>query len=314
MSHIIVLGAGPLGRAATAALLDRGDAVTVATRSGTVLPGAAAIQADVTDSESMASLPKFDAIVACVNFPYGQWQQNWPPAIDNLIALAERLDAPLVIAGNLYSYGPSATAFKETDDMRATYRNGQIRADVWRKALAAHHAGRIRATEIRGSDYVGPNTGMSAHGGDRLLGPATTGKTAFIIGDPDQPHAWTATRDFGAMLARATTQEQMWGRPWHVPSAPPLTIRELSTLAAKLAGNDAPPRILSMPRPLLRVLAPFNSAMSAILDASYQFDYPFRVDDTDARTLLGMTHTPIETTVAEAVRAMQAPEPASSTR
>lgn len=312
MSRITVIGAGPLGRATTASLLARGDDVTVATRSGTSIDGAKSVIADVTNStEFVAALPASDAIVACCNFPYGQWQRNWPPAIRNLIAAAERHEAPLVIAGNLYAYGPSSTPVKESDPFCADYRNGRIRAEVWRQALDAHEAGRIRVTEVRGSDYIGPTTGPNAHGGDRLLGPVLEGKTAQILGSADQPHAWTAVADFGAMLAQATIDSRMLGRAWHVPSAPALTIRELATLALHLAGIEAEPRIQQLPRPLMRALGLFSGSIAGLCDAAYQFDAPFLLDDTDARTLLGAGHTPIEETIGAAVRSLQSCVPAA---
>ncbi|MGO1545369.1 MAG: NAD-dependent epimerase/dehydratase family protein [Gulosibacter sp.] len=310
MSRITVIGAGPLGRATTRALLDRGDEVTVVTRSATVIPGASAVAVDITAPGSTSQFPDSDAIVACCNFPYGAWHRHWPPAIENLIAAAKQQDATLVIAGNLYAYGESATPFKESDEFRANYRNGRVRAAVWKAALEAHTEGRIRTVEVRGSDYIGPHTGENAHGGERLLRPALEGKTASIVGDPDQLHTWTAVSDFGALLARATTDSQMWGRPWHVPNAPACTIRELAAQALEISADEnripvsAPPRIRKMPRALLSILSLVSPAMAGIRDAAYQFDAPFLVDDSDARTQLGVTHTPLRETLTEAVRAL----------
>lgn len=305
MSRITVIGAGPLGRAATASLTEQGADITVATRSGTALPGAQSVSADITAAAAVDALPTADAIIACCNFPYGAWQQNWPLAIEHLIAAAEQRQATLVIAGNLYAYGPSTGPFKETDPFRAEYRNGRVRAQVWRSALAAHDDGRIRATEIRGSDYIGPRTGGNTHGGDRLLRPAITGKTARILGDPDQPHSWTAVSDFGSLLARAATDASMWGRAWHVPTAAPVSIRELATLATRIAGVATAPKLQRLPRWLIHLLALASPAVAGLRDAAYQFDAPFVIDDTDARELLSLTATPLETTIEAAVRALQ---------
>ena len=45
-----------------------------------------------------------------------------------------------------------------TEDLplRPTTVKGRVRAQMWQDALAAHEAGRIRATEARASDFVGP--------------------------------------------------------------------------------------------------------------------------------------------------------------
>jgi len=53
MEHITVIGAGPLGRATTRTLVETGHQVTVATRSGTQLPGAQAARADVVTGDGL---------------------------------------------------------------------------------------------------------------------------------------------------------------------------------------------------------------------------------------------------------------------
>ena len=45
MTDQLVVGAGYIGRALAAALVERGDSVTLGTRSGTVVPGARALEA-----------------------------------------------------------------------------------------------------------------------------------------------------------------------------------------------------------------------------------------------------------------------------
>ena len=69
MEHITVIGAGPLGRAATRSLVEAGHRVTVATRSGTRLPGAQAVRADVVTGDGLETLAPGSAIVACVYIP-----------------------------------------------------------------------------------------------------------------------------------------------------------------------------------------------------------------------------------------------------
>ncbi|RRJ88316.1 NADP oxidoreductase [Gulosibacter macacae] len=304
MSSILVVGAGPLGRATTRHLIASGDEVTVATRSGTALPGATPLALDVTDPGFAHQIPAVDAIVAACNFPYGKWASHWPPAIQSLISAAERRNATLVIAGNLYGYGPPSAPMRETDPLAAEFQNGRIRAEVWREARAAHSAGRVRAVEVRGSDYIGATTGPGAHGGDRLLVPLLAGRVAQPLGDPDQPHSWTALDDFGRLLARATRDEQMLGRAWHVPSAPPVSIRELLTTALRAAGSTAEPRMRPVPSWLVRTLALGSPMMRGLRDTLYQFEQPFIIDDSDARTLLDETSTPLAETMAAAVAAL----------
>lgn len=219
-------------------------------------------------------------------------------AIDTLIRAAERLDATLVLAGCLYAYGPRTTPMRERDELAPSTRLGRVRADVWAAALDAHRSGRIRAVEVRGSDYLGPGAAIDHAMSHRIIGPAAVGATARPVGDPGAAHAWTSTRDFGRLLARAATDASMAGRPWHVPNAPAASALELARLAAAASGRQGEPDVRGLPAWLLRAAGALSPMMRAVADMSYEFTAPFLVDDTDARELLGETHTPLADSVA----------------
>src|SRR5690606_31068356 len=102
-------------------------------------------------------------------------------------------------------------------------RKGAVRARMWQDLMTAHDAGRVRVTEIRASDYCGPEalTTDSAHVGKRFVEPLLAGKTAYVVGDPDAPHSWTAVGDIAATAVAVLESESGWGRPWVVPTAAP---------------------------------------------------------------------------------------------
>lgn len=304
-SHVIVLGAGPLGRAATRHLVDSSYRVTVVTRSGTGVEGAEAIEGDVISPELPARLPPACAVVACVNFGYGAWQKYWPPAIEAMLALAETVSesqpAAFVLAGNLYGYAAPTAPMKETDPLNPPSLNGRVRKQVWETVMAAHDAGRVRAVEIRGSDYIGPGAGALPHGGDRLFRPILANKAAHPVGDPDAPHSWTAIDDFGRLLARAAHDPALAGRAWHVPTEPPLSIRDLARTIAHAAGLTGDPRISPVPTWAFRLMGVAWPMAARLAELAYQFEHEFVIDDTDARTLLGESSTPIARTVADTV-------------
>lgn len=316
MSRITLVGAGPLGRAALPHLLAADHEVTLVTRSGTGLPDTRAVAADATSEDLAARLPAADALLIACNFPYGRWPRDWPPAITRLLDLAARDGARVVLAGSMYSYArptaqPLARPMSDRDPLVDTWVNGRIRKQVWEQVLAARADGRIPgAVEVRGSDYIGPRTGSGAHGGDRVLEPALAGRTLRPIGDPDLPHTWTATEDFGRLLARAVRDEAMEGRAWHVPSAPAVSLRELVRTALATIGRHEEPRIAPVPTPLLRLLGLLSADTRRLAEATYQFTSPWRMDDRDARTLLGEEHTPLEVTLRAAMDALQEPAPA----
>lgn len=306
MSRIIVIGAGPLGRAATRSLVSRGLDVVVGTRSGTELPGAQRARVDVVTGDGLTDLPPAEAVVACCNFPYSAkgWRSCWPPAIDNLLTLAQSREATLVVAGNLYAHS-LRMPMRATDPLQPPTVLGEVRALVSRRLFAAHAAGRVRGVEVRGSDYFGPDSGSITHLSRRFFEPLLAGRPVRIVGDPDAPHTWSAVADFGRLLARAATDATMSGRVWHVPSAPAVSRREAATRFLALAGIDRDPRLRPMPSALLASLGWFSPTMRAVASLLPQLTGPYLMDDQDTRDLLGETHTPFDTTLAGVLAELQ---------
>src|SRR6476619_4489987 len=169
MSHHLVLGAGGVGRTTTAALVALGHTVTLASRSGRVTerPWQASgpdtvevVAVDAGDAAAVTALARgCTSIVNAVNPPsYMTWDTDWPPVAAATLAAAEATGAGLVIIGNLYGYGEADAPMHEDDPLRPAGHKGQLRADMWAEALARHRAGRVRAAELRSSDYFGPGT------------------------------------------------------------------------------------------------------------------------------------------------------------
>ncbi|KAB1645578.1 MULTISPECIES: NAD-dependent epimerase/dehydratase family protein [unclassified Pseudoclavibacter] len=316
MSTSLIIGAGALGRSTAEHLLNAGHDVVVATRrplpdtDPLVIGGARSIACDITTPEALAAVRtlRLSAIVACCNWPYPQWSRMWPRATQQLIAIAAQHDASLTVAGNLYPYALGSSPLGETSKIDPPSALGRVRAEVWETLFDAHKQGRIRATEIRGSDYLGAGAGAGAHAGDRLVVPVLSGAAAHPIGDPDQPHTWTAIRDFGRLLARAVQDEHMWGRVWHVPSAPACAIRDVAQALldadVRLNGQAAQthPRLQPIPGWLLTALGLFSPMMRQLGTVAYQFTEPFVLDDSAARNELGEQETPWAETIEDMVR------------
>lgn len=121
---------------------------------------------------------------------------------------------------------------------------------MWQQATSAHDAGRVRVTEARSSDYIGPtlpiSSGLLACYANAIL----EGKTAAVFADPDQPHSWTAIDDVATTLEVLGKDERTWGSAWIVPSNPPATMRQVLQSLAEYAGAPEP-RLQQVPRWLL---------------------------------------------------------------
>ncbi|WP_230415932.1 Rossmann-fold NAD(P)-binding domain-containing protein [Micromonospora tarapacensis] len=237
------------------------------------------------------------AIYNCLNPAYHRWLTDWPPLATALLTAAERSGAPLVIAGCLYGYGEVTGPMTEQNPLAATHPKLKMRADMWRDALAAQRSGRIHAvTEVRGSDYLQAQSIFSFFLGKPLL----AGRRTFAPAPLDVPRTWTSINDVAAMLVTAATDQRAWNRAWHVPSAAPMTIRELATRFTEVAGAPAP-KLTSVPGAILRAAGLFIPMLREFQTTAYQFARPFVMDSTAATTTFGLRHQPIDEALREAV-------------
>ncbi|MCL3859905.1 NAD-dependent epimerase/dehydratase family protein [Actinotalea sp. K2] len=307
MARHVILGKGPIGRTLATHLLDAGHEVVVLSRSGgppgPARPGLSWAAVDGADAAALTSAAQdADALYNCVNPPYHRWPTDWPPVAEALLVAAERTGAVLVTAGNLYSYGAGTQLMTEASPFRTRETKGLVRATMSTQALRHHHEGRLRSTEVRGSDYLGPGAEAHAHAGPRMLEPLLAGKTVRPIGAADVLHTWTYLPDFARTLAAAATTEAAWGQAWHVPSPEPLTFRELARRFASAAGAPEP-RVAPVPMALVRTIGLVQPMMREVAAMGYQFTEPFVMDSTASQVALGLTPTPWPTVVAETLAA-----------
>ncbi|WP_435586679.1 NAD-dependent epimerase/dehydratase family protein [Micromonospora aurantiaca (nom. illeg.)] len=308
--HVIV-GAGPVGTATARLLAERGERVRVVTRRGTG-PEHRAIErvaADAADADRLAALTEgADALYNCANPEYHTWQTDWPPLAAALLTAAERSGAVLATVGNLYGYGPVDAPMTEATPLAATGVKGRVRNRMWADALAAHRAGRARITEVRGSDYIGL-------GGKSLpmmvLPKVVAGQRVFLPVAWDAPHTWTYVGDVARTLVAAATDPRAWGRAWHVPSAPPMSMRALADRAAQRAGAPAP-RLTRMPYPVLWLGGLADPFARELRETAHQFAGPFVMDSTAASETFGIEGTPLDRVVDEMVTGLRAAAPAAA--
>ena len=305
--HVIV-GAGPVGSGAATLLRNRGERVLMVTRRGTGIDGVETVAADAGDAERLTALAKgADAIYNCANPPYHRWPAEWPPIAAALLAAAERTGAVLATTSNLYGYGPVDGPMTERTPLSATSVKGRVRARMWLDALAAHEAGRVRVTEVRASDFVG--TGSKNMFGELVLPSVLAGRPVRVPVDLDAPHSYTYLGDVARLLVAVAGDERGWGRPWHVSSAPAVSIRAMAAEAARLAGAPEP-RLRRAPYAALWAAGVFSPTIREVREVHYQFARPFVIDASDAARTFGLEPTPL----AEGLREMLPPQALTARR
>ena len=301
MDKHVIVGAGQVGTRLAASLAEQCRPVRLVSRTGNSIPGVEGVSADASDRAALVKATQDAAVIYnCINPPYHRWVQDWPTMNANLIAAAEDSGAVLVTLSNLYGYGAVDGPMTEDTPLIAHTRKGQVRARMWDEALAAHREGRIRATEVRASDYIGEASDQTNFG-VRIFPRMRAGKPIMLMGRVDQPHTWTYTGDAAALLARVGQDEQAWGRAWHVPSCGPRTQAEVVAELADGMGVQMP-KIRTAGAGMLRMVGLFNKPAGELVEMLYEFDRPFVMDSTLTQRTFDLEPTPWDEIIAETLR------------
>jgi nucleoside-diphosphate-sugar epimerase len=292
MSKHVVVGAGAVGTATALLLAQSGGQVRLVTRRGTgpQHPDIELVAADATNAERLTELTKgAAALYNCASPLYHQWFTDWPPLHAALMTAAERTGAVLAAMSNLYGYGSSDGPMTPRSPIAATHPKLLLRARMWDDMLAGHQAGRIRAVEVRASDYIEANSLLSFAIGN----PVLEGKRGYVPAPLDVPHSWTSVLDCAKTLVRVAADERAHGQVWFAPTNQALTVRQLAARFAEVNGAPAP-RLMSIPYPVLWTSGLFSPLVKELRATRYQFTRPFIIDSSATTRELGLQPIPMD--------------------
>jgi nucleoside-diphosphate-sugar epimerase len=299
----VVFGTGPVGLSVMDALVKRGRRVRMVNRSGraSVPEGVEVVGGDAADPTFTREVSAGASVIYfALNPPYDKWPELFPGLQAGVLEGAAIAGAKLIAMENLYMYGPTdGRPLTEDLPYAANTRKGTVRARMSQELMEAHTGGRVRVAIGRASDFFGPRVLVSA-AGEQVFGRAEKGKSAQVVGDPDQPHTYTYAPDIGRGLVTLGEREEALGRAWHLPSPETVTTREFVEMIFEVVGKPA--RIQAAPKILLRALGLFNPALREIIEMLYEFEEPFVVDHSDFTRTFGGHATPLGESVRETVR------------
>ena len=308
MSDTLVMGLGPVGRAAMEALAARGTRVRVAQRNQPKdLPaGVGFTSCDVLDADTVRrALDGVDRLVLAIGFPYDGkiWREAWPKAMRNVVAAAETASTRVVFVDNMYMLGPQDAAL--TEDMPLTSQGVKpaARAEVTRIWQAAVAAGSLRFVALRCPDFYGPGVGLS-HIGDTGFGRLAQGKAAMLVAPPDTPHDFAYVPDIArAVLSLLDSPDDAYGQAWNIPCAPTRTPREILALGAAAIGVK--PKVQAIPLGLLPALGLAVPFLREVAEMRFLFDRPYRVDARKFEGRFWSDVTPFEVGAAATARSFR---------
>jgi nucleoside-diphosphate-sugar epimerase len=299
----VVFGAGQVGRALASQLADSELAVRAVSRTRPAeLPDRIDWRAaDASDPEAAAAAAAGASVIyQCLNAPYTDWPERFPPLQRGVLSAAERHGALLVSLENLYGYGPTAgQAMTEALPLAATTVKGRTRAAMTQELLDAAQAGRVRIAIGRASDFFGAGITTGTTLGERVFANALANKRADFIGNPDLLHTYSYVPDIATGLATLGTDERAIGEVWHLPGPETVTTRQLLDKLAVDVGH--PVGVRSLPKLGVRALGLFNPLLRELVEMSYQFEEPFVLDTTKYESTFGSAGTALATALTTTV-------------
>ena len=302
----VIFGTGAIGLATLDALRRRGETARMVNRSGAarVPDGVEVVGGDARDPAFATEVARGATVVyQTLNPPYSEWTAQFPLLQAGVLAAAEATGARLVSMENVYMYGrPAGRPLTEDRAYEAHTTKGRLRGRMARELLAASDAGRVEVAIGRASDYFGPRGGAQSNLGDRLFPAALAGRTAQVLGDPDQPHTYTFIPDIGEGLAVLGEHPAAAGEVWHLPNDPETrTTRQLVDVVYRLAGRPRG-RLRTLPPLALRALGLVNPTVRELVEMQYQFEEPFVVDSSKIAAKLDAAATPLAQALEDTLR------------
>ncbi|MET9630397.1 NAD-dependent epimerase [Lentzea sp. NPDC006480] len=297
----VIIGRGATATAAALLLAESGDPVRMVSRSGggPEHPLVTRIALDAGDATALTDVAAGATTIINAAMPaYHTWPQTVPPLFGAILATAERTGAAYVMLGNLYGYGPVDGLVTEDHPLAATGPKGSVRARMWLEAKAAHDAGRVRVTEVRAGQFVGPDAVSTF---TLFVAPKVlAGQLALVPAALDVPHSYTSIGDAARALVTVARDERALGHAWHAPVVI-TSVETMATRLAELAGAE-PPRLAEMTDRELTLLGATAPLWNELWETHYMSHRPFVVDASRVSETFGLTATPLDEVLAATLR------------
>ena len=304
----LILGAtGGFGGEMARALLTAGWQVRGLARNPAKIrrpiPGIEWLQGDaINPRDVMAAAEGATLIVHGVNPPgYRNWRGLALPMLENTIMAAGTSGARIFFPGTVYNYGPDSFPLVSEDaPQHPQTRKGAIRVEM-ETALRAAAAQGTRVLILRAGDWFGPDTTANSWFNAGVVKPGQPLKSVVYPGEPAVGHAWAYLPDVARTAIRLIERDAdlpnfavfHFGGHWFEHGI------EIAEAVRAAAGNPRLP-IRRFPWWLVKTAAPFAETFREIIEMTYLWRQPLRLDNRRLVAFLGdEPHTP----TVEAVRA-----------
>jgi len=279
-------------------------------RPGAVPPTAPGIEwrgIAVQDTAALAGVAAGTSVVVHAlnpgSYTPAAWQAESGPLLACAITLCRKLDATLMLPGNVYNFGRDMPALlREDTPQRAHTAKGKVRVALEQQLSASG----VRAVVIRAGDFFGAGRGSWF---DLALAKQLAKGRFTYPGVGDVSTAWAYLPDLARTFVAVAERRDALA-PFEVLhfAGHALTAQrwlEALTPLARAQAWVAPGASLqraAIPWALLRLASPFVPAWAALVEMRYLWQTPHALANDRLTALIGPEpHTPLPQAVAAAL-------------
>ena len=288
--NALITGAGQICTQLARDLVHAGHDVTVLRRGASPIPGATVISGDAGDHTTLRRAAEgATAIFHCIHAPYAvaAWRRELPQRELAVMDAGAELGIPVIFPESVYAFGRDARDLVESAACNPVSPLGEVRAEL----LAARASHPARTASVIASDLMGPTaTKRSSAILGTVLTPAAAGTTAWVLGDPDAPHAVTSIPDLTRAMLAAVPLASTRDTRLNAPTAEARSQRQMAHDAARIAGTS-PGAVRSIPAALFGLCAPFSPTTRELYHQRYLWAAPVSLRPGRLMTEFGIEPT-----------------------
>lgn len=276
LKKALVLGAtGGMGYALVRELSDRNIEVIAFSRGKeklynlyqnqpnvTICSGDALVKNDVIEAAEGV-----DVIFHAVSFPYQEWEDKHPLCIDIMIQSAEIHNAKIVLADNIYAYGKHSNEEVTEDTNKEPHtRKGKIRLTMENMLKRSN----LPCLIVHLPDLYGPNAENTLL--HETLKNVILNKPANFIGSLKVAREFIFTFDAAKAMVELALREDAYNQNWNIPSAHPITGKEIIEIIRKETGYKQ--KISPVSKLMIRFIGLFQPFMREMVEIMYLTEDP----------------------------------------
>lgn len=305
--HAILGSGGAVSPSLAEILKNHNIPVRLVSRSAPASPFGESFAADLMDQKQVHSaIDGCEIAYLTVGLPYklSVWEQQWRPLMQNVVDACCATSTRLIFLDNIYMLGDNSIPHMNEDSpLNPSSKKGKVRADVDRIILKGIESGKLNAIIARSADFYGyaaPNKSILL---DLVIRRMVKRRSPQWMYTVDKKHSFTYIPDIAQALYLMSGRSDAFNRIWNLPTAKPVTVRELIDITNRHLGTDMKPQIMN--EYFMSILRLFIPPLKEMKELKYQMVQDYWLDSTAFENFFNYKPTSYSEGIAQTIRELE---------